>query len=136
MRIYTKERTPGTVPLGALFMAPLFALPLGAWIVEQQFVDPGECGAKQALDIPCLTCGSTRATLQLLDGNILAAVSLQPMMMSIYVLLGVWGLASLGTFLRDRHLVVKLNTLERRLFIAALIVLPFLNWAYLIWAGV
>ncbi len=117
-------------------MAPLFALPLGAWIIENRITDPGVCGMKQAVDLPCLTCGSTRATLQLLDGNVVSAFGLQPMMMGIYVFLGVWGLASLGTFLRDRHLHVKLSTWERRAFITSLIAIPLLNWAYLIWAGV
>lgn len=136
MRVYTTERPLGTAPLGALLMAPLFVLPLGAWILEQEFFDPGVCGMKEAIDLPCLTCGSTRATLQLFDGNFIGAVSFQPMMMTIYLVLVIWGIASLTTFLRDRKLHVDVSDTERRLFIGAVIVLPLLNWAYLIWAGV
>ncbi len=136
MRLYTVERRPGTVPVGALLMIPLFALPMGAWILEQGFYEPATCGLKVALGIPCLSCGSTRATLSLLDGNFLTAISLQPLIVSIYFLIAAWGLASFGTFLRDRKLILDLTRIEDIAFKVSLVALPLLNWAYLIWRGV
>lgn len=136
MRIYTTDRTPGTLPVGALLLVPLLALPMGAWIIDHQVLELGVCGLRQALDIPCLSCGATRATMALLGGNILAAVSLQPMIITLYVVISVWGLASLGTFARNRQLVMDLNRVEDIVFKVSLVVLPLLNWAYLIWQDI
>ena len=117
-------------------MLPLFALPMGAWILEQGVIEPSVCGLKVALGIPCLSCGATRATLSLLDGALLTAISLQPLIIGIYFLIAAWGLASLGTFLRDRKLILDLSRAEDIAFKASLVVLPLLNWAYLIWRGI
>ncbi len=136
MRLYTTERREGTLPIGALLMIPLFALPMGAWLVEQQVIDLGICGLRQAIDIPCLSCGATRATMALLGGDLISAISLQPLIVTLYVLISVWGIASFATFMRNRKLVLDLSRIEDLLFKGSLIVLPLLNWAYLIWQDV
>ncbi len=136
MRLRTIPRPPGTLPIGALLMSLLFALPLGGWLIQEEIIDLGTCGLQAALGIPCLSCGSTRATRHLLGGDVLAAFSLQPLMMSIYVGLTAWGLASLGTFLMDRKLVLDLSRRQDLFFKVAIIALPFINWFYLIWRGV
>ena len=136
MRLYTTERPKGTMPVGAMLMSFLFFLPLGAWLVERETVQLGIWGLRQALDIPCLSCGATRATLALFDGNLLTAISLQPLIISLYLIIAVWGIASLVTFVRDRKLVLDLNRTEDILFKISLVVLPLLNWAYLIWQDI
>ncbi len=136
MRLYTVERPPGTAPVGAILMVPLFALPLGAWILEQGYIQPSVCGFKLALDLPCLSCGATRATLLLLDGRLWSALSLQPLIIALYFLIAGWGIASLFTFLRDRKMILDLSRTEDIVFKISLVALPLLNWAYLIWSGV
>lgn len=136
MRLYTTERTPGTMPVGAMLMSLLFFLPFGAWLIESKTLELGVCGLRQALDIPCLSCGATRATLAFLDGNILGAFSLQPLIISLYLIIGVWGLASLVTFIRDRNLVLDLSRVEDIVFKVSLVVVPLLNWIYLIWQDI
>ena len=136
MRLYTIKRPPGTVPIGALLMAPLFALPMGAWMVENRVLEFGICGMRRAFDIPCLSCGGTRATLSLLGGSLVTAFSIQPMIVSIYFIIAIWGIASFGTFLRDKKLVLDLTRTQDIIFKASLIVVPLLNWAYLIWQDV
>lgn len=136
MRLYTVERPRGTVPLGALLLAGLLVLPLGAWFLEQGYFDFGVCGMKQLTGLPCLSCGATRATMALLGGNILGAVSLQPLIISIYLLIGGWGLASFGTFLQDRKLILDMTPGEDFWFKVSLVALPVLNWFYLIWQGI
>lgn len=136
MRLYTVERPPGTAPVGALLMVPLFALPMGAWILDQGLIEPSVCGMKVAFDIPCLSCGATRATLSLLDGSVLTALSLQPLIISLYFLIAVWGLASFTTFMMDRKMILDMSRIEDIAFKCSLVVLPLLNWAYLIWRGV
>lgn len=136
MRLQLSQRKPGEIPIGALLMLPLFGLPLGAYLVERELVDLGTCGMKAAFDLPCLSCGSTRATLHLFHGELLSAVTLQPMMMGIYLLLIVWGAVSLWAFATRRHVGLVLSDREDMAVKLALLSIPLINWAYLILAGV
>jgi hypothetical protein len=136
MKVSIHRRLPGQIPWGALVMLPLFAMPIGGWLVEQGWVDFGVCAMKSGLGIPCLTCGATRATLHLLHGEIGAAIAMQPLTIALYSALAVWGLSSLSLFAANRYAQIRLSRVEDRAFKGALIVLPLLNWAYLIAAGV
>lgn len=136
MRLYTVPRPPGTIPVGALLMALLFALPMGAYLLEAGTLSFGTCAMKQVFGLPCLSCGSTRATLALLSGSLIDALRLQPLMISIYLTIAVWGLASFGTFLSDRKLILEMTSREDLIFKISLIGLPLLNWAYLIWQDI
>lgn len=136
MKLKIEQRHSGHLPLGALAMLPLFALPIGGWLVENAHVDLGTCSMKALLSIPCLTCGATRATLRLLHGDLLAAIALQPMIIFVYFAVAVWGLVSLGLFAVDKRARLDLGRTERRVFTAALFVVPLVNWGYLIAVGV
>lgn len=117
-------------------MLPLFALPLGAWMVQQPWASLGTCALKATVGLPCLTCGATRATVRMLYGDLAGAFSLQPMIVTVYAALALWGLVSFGLFVRDKRARVHLNATESRVFKIGLIVVPLLNWVYLLVAGV
>ncbi|MFP4598400.1 MAG: DUF2752 domain-containing protein, partial [Persicimonas sp.] len=134
--ITTEKRQPGHIPLGALAMLPLFAMPLGGWLVEQGHTDFGTCAMKSLLSLPCLTCGATRATLRLLHGDVLGALALQPMIIAVYFLVALWGVVSFGLFVRDKRARIKLSGVEDKIFKGSLILVPLVNWAYLVFAGV
>jgi hypothetical protein len=136
MKIDVIPRQAGDIPIGAFLMLPLFGLPLGAWAVEQSHVVFSTCGMKRAFDLPCLSCGSTRATLHLFNGDIVTALTFQPMMMALYVLVLSWGLVSLFFFARNERVTIDLTRREDLTFKATLLLVPLLNWAYLIWAGI
>jgi hypothetical protein len=136
MRVDIQQREPGKAPLGALLMSFLFVLPAGAWLVQTGWVHFGTCGMKSAVGLPCLTCGATRATIHLFHGNLGQALAFQPLMMTVYAGILIWGIVSLAGFLTDRDIRVKLNGWENTAFKIFLIGAPFLNWAYLIWAGI
>lgn len=136
MRIRVEQREPGTSPLGFVLMLPLFALPLGAWAVQEGWIVFGTCGLKLLLGIPCLTCGATRATIHLLHGHIGAAVAMQPLIVLAYVALIVWGLVSFVSFALDRRVHITLTAGQNGALKAGLLILPFANWFYLIAAGV
>jgi hypothetical protein len=136
MEIYRRTRRIGEVPLGAFMMLPLFVLPLGAWLVEHGHVDFGTCGMKAAFQMPCLSCGSTRATLQLLHGHPLEAISFQPMMMGIYAVFAVWGMVSLASYVRDERVVFELSDAEDLAFKISIVAIPILNWGYLYTQGI
>ena len=136
MKFHVVDRRPGQVPLGALVMLPLFGLPLGAWAVTHGHLDFGTCGMKRMFELPCISCGSTRATIHLLHGDVLTALAHQPMMMGVFAALLLWGAVSLVSFARNRRVIVEMSRAEDITFKASLIAIPLLNWAYLIWAGI
>jgi hypothetical protein len=117
-------------------MLPLFALPLGAWAIQKGWIVFGTCGLKMLVGVPCLTCGATRATIHLLHGNLGAALAMQPLVIVAYIGLSFWGIVSLGSFLAAKQVRVKLTSRQNTAVKAALLVLPFANWVYLIGVGV
>lgn len=136
MRLHTTPRSLGEPPIGAFAMVPLFGLPLGAWLVETQTLTLATCGFKQLLDLPCLSCGSTRATVHLFRGDLLTAISFQPMTMLIYLLLAVWGGLSLWAYVTRRSLHLDLSKRQDFALKASLVAIPIMNWAYLVTMGI
>lgn len=136
MRIHVDQREPGTTPLGLVFMLPLFALPLGAWAVQKGWIVFGTCGLKMLLGIPCFTCGATRATIHLLHGHLGAALAMQPLVILGYFGLSIWGLVSFASFAAGKQVRVTLTSGQNTAVKAALLILPFANWFYLIGVGV
>lgn len=136
MQIRLTQRQPGVAPVGALLMLGLFALPLGAWLVHNGIISFGTCGLQRLADIPCLMCGATRATMDLLEGQLLNALALQPMVILGYVALAAWGSVSLVTFATDRHVDISLASAEKTTLKLTIVFAPLANWAYLVAAGV
>lgn len=136
MRLTKAPRPLAQLPLGALFAAALLFLPVGAHLVESGRVQLSTCGMKQAFDLPCFSCGSTRATIALLHGELGRALLTQPLTMLIYSLVAVWGAVSLWALATHRSVRLELNRRERIVATVLLVSLPFLNWAYLYQAGI
>ena len=136
MEIYTRERELGELPLGAFLMLPLFGLPLGGWMLEHGVTSFGRCGMKASFGVPCLSCGSTRGTLRLFHGDVLGALSYQPMMMMIYAILLIWGMSSLWGVVKRRRLVVHLSDREDLILKLFIIGVPVANWIYLYKMGI
>jgi len=136
MRIHVEQRESGTTPVGFVLMLPLFALPLGAWAVQKGWIVFGTCGLKLLAGIPCLTCGATRATVHLLHGNIGSALAMQPLVVSAYGVLAVWGVVSFAAFAAGRRVQMTLTHGQELALKVGLLVTPFANWLYLVAAGV
>ena len=136
MKLRVKPRSPGELPLGALLFAPLFWLPLGAWLVETKTIELAQCGLKRLFDTPCASCGSTRATVHLFHGNVETAFTFQPLMMTLYLFIAGWGMLSLWALVTDNSLELDLSRREDIAAKVSLVALPVINWAYLIHAGI
>lgn len=136
MHLRTSPRPLGELPIGAFAMIPLFLLPLGAWLVETKTLELSTCGFKRMFGLPCVSCGSTRATVHLLHGDLFTAISFQPMTMMIYLLLLVWGGLSLWAFTKRRSLHLELSKREDFLVKASLVAVPVVNWFYLVAMGI
>ena len=131
MQVYVRPRRIGEIPVGALLMLPLFGLPFGGWLLEHGHHSFGLCSMKRAFDLPCLSCGATRGTLRLFHGDILGAFAFQPMMMTIYAALLIWGFTSLWGVVNDKRVVIQLSDREDLIFKMIVVVIPLLNWVYL-----
>ena len=136
MRIHVQGRYPGEIPVGALLMLPLGFVPLGAWGMSVIDRPSSGCLMKVLWDVPCMTCGGTRATMALLRGEFWTALTFQPLVIVGYGLIFFWGIVSLWAFLTSRSLVLDLSP-KQDLGLKVLIVgAPILNWFYLYAAGV
>ncbi len=131
MQIYTRPRKLAEFPLGAVLMLPLFGLPLGGWLLEHDHLHFGTCSMKSSFGLPCLSCGATRGTLRLFHGDPFGAIAFQPMMMTIYLCLIVWGAVSLWGLMTRKRVVLTLTDREDLVFKLVLIFGPLLNWVYL-----
>jgi hypothetical protein len=129
-------RRPKTPPLGAFFALPLFLLPAGAWLVESDVLRLAKCSFKTFVGIPCMGCGATRATLNLLHGDISQAIFFSPMVAVGYFVLLAWGLLSAWLYVTEQELIVRTTKLSTWTLRIVLISLPFANWAYLMARGI
>lgn len=102
--------------------------------------DFGVCMFKQVTTIPCPSCGSTRAIVALIHGNVLQSLSLNPLGIILTI-----GLVSLPLWISYDlitrkssllHAYRKSESLLNRRWIAIpAIVLVLLNWAWNIYKG-
>lgn len=118
--------------LGALALAFGFLVPL-EWV--KPFLGP--CKFKMITGIPCGTCGATRAIEALFSGRVAEFVRINPFF-SIATLAGIayvpvaW-IVWLAGMPRPRLGIPSKR--GRWIFVFTLVVLFFVNWAYLIFEG-
>jgi len=136
MQVYVRPRRLGEFPLGAFLMLPLFGLPFGGWLIEHGHHSFNKCAMKVQFDVPCLSCGATRGTLRLFHGDVFGALSFQPMMMTIYLALLIWGFTSLWGVITKKRVVVHLTDREDLIFKFIIVAVPVLNWFYLYFMGI
>jgi len=94
---------------------------------------PSLCLVKRASDMPCPTCGSTRAVKHILAGDLLQALMSNPFVVIIGGLVALWCLVHI---VFRRSIQLNVNTRSRRIMWMILIAAFLLNWVYLIGAGI
>ncbi|MBH23814.1 MAG: hypothetical protein CMH57_04965 [Myxococcales bacterium] len=132
IRVKLKPRPLGSPPLGFLLSLPLLALPFGGWLVESGLLVLARCSFKTMFGLPCMGCGATRATLNVLHGDWLEALFFQPLVLTIYTLVALWGVTSLVLYIRGEELEVHTATWLTWTLRIGLLALPFINWVYLV----
>ncbi len=117
---------PWALVLGLIWIA----LVITAALIPQLSGNLGMmCWFRYITGIPCPTCGGSRAFLNLLDGRLLDAFLLNPLLMALEILFLLWLCARL---VFARKLSLKLSPVERRAAWAIGGALFVLNWIYLI----
>jgi hypothetical protein len=95
------------------------------------------CNFRALFDIPCLTCGSTRAALALIRGDVIAAWNFNPLAttaLTALALYNVYALAVLCTGAPPFRLTLILQR-RWRVSLALLAAASLLNWLYLLHHG-
>jgi len=134
VRIELQEPERAQAQLGAMFGGALvLAAALGALWLRLGMPRP-RCFFRAFTGIPCPTCGSTRMFEELLSGNVVAALKLNPLMFVVGVGLVAWvTLSTLRLFLRVPSWRVILSARERGLVRILAVVALIVGWAYVIW---
>ena len=93
------------------------------------------CPLKRLLGVPCPTCGTTRAVVLLLRGDVCGAFALQPLAMAVAVLLAP-ALAVARVVVGGARLKRRFAALARRPLFWWIVVLAVLaNWCHVIAQG-
>lgn len=135
-RVHVAPRRRGSAPLGFFLALPMILLPMGGWLIESGRLTLAQCTFKSLLGIPCMGCGATRASLNLMHGDLWEAISFSPMMTLAYAILLIWGPLSLWNYIRGKEVHFEVANWLAWVLRGSLIAIPFLNWGYLILRGV
>ena len=91
------------------------------------------CPLRKYTGIPCFTCGSTRAVLALISGDLKTAFLTQPLIISLLCCIAPIALFNLCTALLHKRLfMVSLSRMEKVFFCLVLGTATLLNWIYLL----
>ena len=107
-----------------------------SWTFSGQGLWKG-CLFKQLFHVPCPSCGSTRAVMALLQGDVTSSLTYNPMGMLLAALLVVLPLGILCDGLRHKPVLYRLfllvdEGLRRRLVFVAFACAVILNWVWVI----
>lgn len=132
MNIWFKERQPHDIEFGIIYggIGVLILTALRFMPVAQLL--PG-CVFKGLTSFPCPTCGSTRAVLLLVHGEVGASLSMNPLVSLCSMgacLVFPYGL--LAYLLRLPRPSVELSVHEHVVARVAVVVLVLMNWSYLL----
>ena len=95
-----------------------------------------QCRFREALGIPCPTCGATRATMELLQGDVMGALLMNPLYTAGLGLVLVYGLYA-ATVLFGRLPRLRFTQNAGLGFLRwAVVAVILINWAWLLYRGV
>ncbi|HEV3410228.1 MAG TPA: DUF2752 domain-containing protein, partial [Chthoniobacterales bacterium] len=132
MKIAQPARNAFGPELICLLATAVFALGAALWLWLS--LPWPRCNFHALFGIPCLTCGSTRAALALLHGDIFAAWKFNPLATTTLVGLALYNGYALAVLCSER-LRVRIPAAMRarwRLGVVLLAAASLLNWLYLL----
>lgn len=119
-------------PLNVLFVVGSI-LGIGGTIVVLHLCGIMLCPLKRFTGIPCFTCGSTRALFALAHGELKNAFLLQPLIVSLMLILAPIAVGYLyAAWTQKRLPCLLLSSAEKLILFIAILSFTLLNWAYLI----
>ena len=122
-------------PLGALAACATGAGIVAVGLLHLDRLPISVCALKFATGCPCPTCGTTRVLGRLFAGDVVGAMTMNPLAALAVFLVALWGLADLVLLPWGRALSVSLSAGSARLARWCAVALVLSNWIYLIAAG-
>ena len=133
LKVVSVPRWPPWPLWACLLVAIWVALGSAVVCLSTQLHKPVQlCLFRALTGLPCLTCGTTRSVMSLLQGRFVQAWLYNPMMFSGMVMFFV---ATLARIVLGRSVRVHLNEPQRTLVWIAAAILLLSNWAYVILCG-
>ncbi len=132
MHIQFARREPGSIAFGVIYgFIALLALVAARFFPLSGFM-PG-CVFKALTGFPCPTCGSTRSLVHLSHGRFLAALAMNPLVVTaVIVLVFVLICSTLTRLCHGPGIKLVLSVSEADRIRVAAVLLVLLNWLYLI----
>jgi hypothetical protein len=132
VRIRFKERRPGDIEFGIIYggVGALILIALRYTVVAQLL--PG-CVFKGLTSFPCPTCGATRAALLLAHGEVIASLSMNPLLsLCLMAACLVFSYCLLALFLHLPRPFVDMSAREHVVIRLGAVMLVLMNWSYLV----
>jgi len=131
MRLFLEKKSPHQIEFGLIYGVIALIMLGVAWWPPILSLAPG-CVFKRLIGLPCPTCGSTRSLVHLSHGDILSALSMNPLVTLAMIFAVMYFFYSLITLVFDLpRFSCILTDREKSLARAMFIMLLLAQWAYL-----
>ena len=132
MRLYLKKRTSNQIEFGIIY-GGIALLMLGVgWLLPILSFAP-DCVFKGLTGIPCPTCGSTRSVVHLARGDILSALTMNPLTtLCLIAAIGYFIVSLMSVAFDLPRINFLLDDKEKNIMRAGVVMILLVQWAYLI----
>ncbi len=119
----------------ACFLGYSWLLFLKLTMVRKSGLDLTVCVFKRVTNLPCPSCGTTRAVSQIFNGEVLTSLYLNPFGILVVVIMTVCPLWIIWDFIKNKQsfydFYIKIeNLLKKKIIAIPLILLVILNWIW------
>lgn len=134
MRMQMEKREPGQIEFGIIYGGIAVLCVLAVKYLPIAHLAPS-CVFRGLSDIPCPTCGATRALISLTKGNFVDAVTMNPLVAMLVLAAVVSCVYSIVSVLFGmRRMIFSLSEREKDGIRIAAVMIVLLNWGYLLYA--
>lgn len=132
MQVFFKKRSAGQIEFGVIYGGFAVLILCAARLLPILSLAPA-CAFKGLTGVPCPTCGSTRSVLYLSQGEISAALAMNPLTTLGLMAAMLYFLYSVVTLACDLPRINFLFADREKIAVrAAAVILLFVQWSYLI----
>jgi uncharacterized protein DUF2752 len=132
MRVFLKKRERGRIEFGIIYGSIALLVLLAVRFSPIASLAPS-CAFKGVLGVPCPTCGSTRAVVQLSHGDLFSALAMNPVITLVVVFAVIFFFYSLTALIfHFRRIGFVFTEREKNTVRIAVVLLLLVQWGWLI----
>ncbi|MCU0286758.1 MAG: DUF2752 domain-containing protein [Acidobacteria bacterium] len=137
MKLKIIQRREGELNLPLIYLGVVGTCILGIYLLYLvNKIPPFPCVFKTLTGYPCPTCGATRVLRGFFQFDIVSAFSWNPLLFLAGIVFITWTFYGFYMFLSGKKIEIILSDRVKCLLRWGIILLFFLNWLYLIIAGI